>query len=43
MTDDEVCELAIGEGIARNDYDAIYDFILGFRLAEGDQPNASPD
>lgn len=34
MTDDEVYELAIGEGIAWNDFDAILDFMLGFRIAE---------
>lgn len=43
MRDDEVYELAIDDGIARDDYHAIVDFMLGFRLAEGDQPNASPD
>lgn len=34
MTDDEVYELAICEGIARSDIDGIMDFILGFRIAE---------
>lgn len=43
MTDDEVFELAIDEEIAWDDLHGIRNFILGFRLPEGDQSNHGPD